>query len=251
MVIERLAKGGARVAGTGAGSFLGGLFSNPAVIILGALGIGLFVFKDKISGFFEGLKFPEIKLPDINIDFPDLPPPPDLSGFDLCSLFGIGCDAEAEEEVETSPEILEADCQCGTDIVQDATGTVTVTCKVCQDVGMDPALLEEPGDAELFAMDFPEPIDEIPIPPPPEPIVEPPPPIIVDPELDIPPDVEFVGGGPSFIGGSIGQTPVTTLFQVLALFSGFSASQAANFLFQFSGISPSEALDLPQFKQFQ
>jgi len=76
----------------------------------------------------------------------------------------------------------------------------------------------------------------------------PPIPIIVDPELET--EGDFTGGGPSFIGGSIGQTPVTTLFQVLDLFSGFSASQAANFLFQFSGISPSDALELEQFQKF-
>jgi len=239
MVLERLAKGGARVAGTGAGSFLGGLLNNPAVIILGALGISLFLFRDKISGFFEGLKFPaiNIELPDLP-DLPSLPPPPDFSGFNLCSLFGIGCDAEAEEDFETSPEVADRpDCVCGTNIVQDATGQITVTCKACD---TPPPF----RDAEMFAEDFPEPFVE----PPPPPEL---PPIVVDPFLDIPPDVEFEGGGPSFIGGSIGQTPVTTLFQVLDLFSGFSASQAANFLFQFSGISPSEALDLDQFKQFQ
>jgi len=136
------------------------------------------------------------------------------------------------EPVETSPEVTAApDCVCGTNIIQDASGAITVNCKACDTP--DPF-----RDAEMFAEDFPEPIPE----PPPLP------PIVIDPELEV--EGEFTGGGPSFIGGSIGQTPVTTLFQVLDLFPSFSASQAANFLFQFSGISPSEALELEQFQEF-
>jgi len=241
-----VAQKAAKVAGTGIGAAVGGFFTNPAVLILAALGIGLFVFRDKISQFFQdaisGFKLPDINLPDINFpdfpdfdfpDFPDFPNP--FEDFNLCSLFGIGCNGDQqEEEIETSPEVAAApDCVCGTNIVQDASGAITVNCKACD---TPPPF----SDAAIFAEDFPEPFEELP----------PPPSIVVDPALDIPPDVEFEGGGPSFIGGSIGQTPVTTLFQVLDLFSGFSASQAANFLFQFSGISPSEALELEQFQQF-
>jgi len=67
-----------------AGSFIGALFNNPTFLIIGALGITLFIFKDKIGEFFGGLKFPEIppiELPTINlptinlpeINFPDFP----------------------------------------------------------------------------------------------------------------------------------------------------------------------------------
>jgi len=257
MVIERVAK----AAGTGIGAAAGRFISNPRVLLLAALGIGLFVFRDKISDFFAGLKFPEfpeINFPEINFpEFPTLPPLPTAcslfgigcedgsngggGGFpNLCSLFGIGCDEEQQEEedFETSPEVTNApDCVCGTNITQDSSGQILVTCKSC---GTPPPF----NDAEMFAEDFPE--EFIEEPPPPDPII---PPIVVDPFLET--EGEFTGGGSGFIGGSIGQTPITTLFQVLDLFGGFSASQAANFLFQFSGISPEEALNLDQFKQFQ
>jgi len=245
MVLERVA----RVGGSAVGGGIGGFLSSPFGLgLLGvtAIGVTLFIFKDKIGEFFAGLKFPEfpdIKLPDINFpdfNFPDFPeivfPPfptlptlPDLPT--LCSLFGIGCDEE-QEDFETSPEVTAApDCVCGTNIVQNALGQITVTCKSCGTP--DPF-----RDAEIFAEDFPDPQ--------PDPTL---PPIVVDPFLET--EGEFIGGGPSFIGGSIGQNPVDTLFEVLGLFPKLSASGAANFLFQFSGIAPSEALDLDQFKQFQ
>jgi len=53
---------------------------------------------------------------------------------------------------------------------------------------------------------------------------------------------EFTGGGQGFMGGSINPTPITTLSQVLALFPQATASQAANFLAEFSGILPEAAL---------
>jgi len=252
MVLERIAKSGARVAGSGIGGGIGGFLSSPfglGLLGITAIGVTLFIFKDRIGEFFAGLKFPEfpeIKFPEFPTitfpefptivfpPFPTLPPPPDLSGFNLCSLFGIGCD----EVPPPPPELVEDtglltsderdQCACGTSIVQDIQGNVNEMCLPC---GPPP----------------PPPLDEIP-PPPPD-LTPPPPPIIIDPELDV--EGDFEGGGPSFIGGSIGQTPITTLFQVLGLFPGLSASGAANFLFQFSGISPSDALNLEQFMQFQ
>jgi len=251
MVIERVATSGAKVAGTGIGAAAGRFISNPRVLLLAALGIGLFVFRDKISDFFAGLKFPEINLPEINFpefdfpEFPTLPPLPTAcslfgigceeegtngtnggGGFEfpnLCSLFGIGCD-EPDQPL-TEEDQFDDSGLAGIDLTPSG----------------EPAV--DFNDAEIFAEDFPE-----------EPTgtfgdQTPPPPIIIDPDLET--EGEFVGGGPSFIGGSINETPVTTLFQVLDLFGGFSASQAANFLFQFSGISPTEALDLDQFKSFQ
>jgi len=240
-----VAKRAGKAVGTGIGAAVGGFFTNPVVLIIAALGFTLFIFRDKISQFVSdaigGIELPDINLPDINLpsfefpsfefpsfDFPSFDFPNPFEDFNLCSLFGIGCDGDTPPDEPTSPEVLEApDCVCGTNIVQDAQGQITVTCKACD---TPPPF----RDAEMFAEDFPEP--------------PPPPPIVIDPDLEV--EGDFVGGGPSFIGGSIGQTPVTTLFQVLDLFSGFSASQAANFLFQFSGISPSEALKLEQFQEF-
>jgi len=243
MVVEKVVS----VAGRGAGSFLGGVFNNPGVVIVAAVGIALFVFKDKIGDFLGGLKFPEfpeIKFPDITFpefnfpDFPEivLPPPPDLSFLDdffkNFNLFGGGNQDTGPPPPPT--EIVQevtAQCNENCSIVQDATGAVTITC-VCDGVefsGMSDPTIDLPPE--------PDPLPDIP-------------PIVIDPALDLDP-ADFMGGGPSFIGGSIGQTPITTLFQVLSLFPGLSASGAANFLFSFAGILPSEALDLDQFKQFQ
>jgi len=35
------------------GQGLGGFFNNPSTLALAALGIGLFIFRDKISSFFQ------------------------------------------------------------------------------------------------------------------------------------------------------------------------------------------------------
>jgi len=55
-------------------------------------------------------------------------------------------------------------------------------------------------------------------------------------------DQEFTGGGQGFMGGAINPTPITTLSQVIDLFPGITASQAADFLGEFSGILPEAAL---------
>jgi len=76
-----------------AGSFIGGIFNNPGILILGALTIGLLFFQKDIRNAFGGIaegfgkidiqlpeikfpefNFPEIKFPDFNfpeINFPD------------------------------------------------------------------------------------------------------------------------------------------------------------------------------------
>jgi len=86
-----------------AGSFIGGIFNNPGIVILGALAIGLLFFQKDIRGAFGSLgesisgglgdiniqlpelKFPEIKFPDItfpefNFSLPSLPGLPQLPG---------------------------------------------------------------------------------------------------------------------------------------------------------------------------
>jgi len=52
----------------------------------------------------------------------------------------------------------------------------------------------------------------------------------------------FTGGGVGFQGGFVSPTPITTLTQVLDLFPQLTASQAADFLGEFSGILPEAAL---------
>jgi len=85
-----MVKGKARAAG----SFLGGIFNNPGIVIIGLVLGGLFIFRNRISEAFgslgEGLgniniQLPEIKLPDFpEINFPDFP---EINFPDFGSLF--------------------------------------------------------------------------------------------------------------------------------------------------------------------
>ncbi len=72
-----------------------------------------------------------------------------------------------------------------------------------------------------------------------QPVVDTPPPEIVS---ELTTNQVFSSGGPSFIGGTIRENPVDTLGEVIDLFPELSASQAADFLNEFSGISPSDAM---------
>jgi len=109
MVIERFAKKGAAVTGSGIGGFFGGLFSSPSFLILGALGVALLFFAGDIRKAFGSLgenfgkvelpditlptfnfpqiefpsfEFPDIQFPSFDIDFPDIQFPefPDIAG---------------------------------------------------------------------------------------------------------------------------------------------------------------------------
>jgi len=91
-----MVKGKARAAG----SFLGGLLNNPAVVILGGLAIVLLIFRGNISQAFADLgkgiqsglgdiniQLPEFKLPAFpEISFPELPAFPEISFPELPSF---------------------------------------------------------------------------------------------------------------------------------------------------------------------
>ena len=57
---------------------------------------------------------------------------------------------------------------------------------------------------------------------------------------ELPTKQTFEGGGVSFIGGTIRENPIDTLSEVLIEFPELTASQAADFLNEFSGILPSQ-----------
>jgi len=87
-----MVKGKARAAG----SFLGGLANNPAIVIIALVLGGLFIFRDRISSAIGGIgesfgnidiTLPEINLPEIN--FPDFPEInfPDFNFPDFAGLF--------------------------------------------------------------------------------------------------------------------------------------------------------------------
>jgi len=87
-----------------AGSFLGGIANNPGIIAIAAIGLTLFIFRDRISEFFAGLKFPEfppIEFPEFpTIEFPEFPEFPDFGSF-FDNFFGGNGDEPPFTEVPT------------------------------------------------------------------------------------------------------------------------------------------------------
>jgi len=258
-----MVKGKARAAG----SFLGGIANNPGIVILGIVAIGLFIFKDKISEAFasigEGfgeITLPEITLPTINlpeINFPEFPEIklPDFTGFftgfqqqqenffkQFTDFFtGGGAIPQPQKMVEDTGLFTteqRALCKCGSSIVQDAFGNVNEQCKPCQE---EKTAAQEPfRDAAIFAKDFPE--------------------TFVPKDTGLTPaqqfslekqgissfllsnqGQQFEGFGPSFIGGSIFETPIEnlSLSQIIDKFM-VTASQAANLKAIATGFTPEE-----------
>jgi len=250
-----MVKGKARAAG----SFLGGLANNPAIVIIALVLGGLFIFKDRISEAFASvgssigagigdIELPPIVLPTINlpeINFPEFPALPDFSGLfqqqqdffsNLINQFNFAVSPDIPKPTkmveDTGLDPL-ATCECGASIVQDAFGNVNVTCKECAaPVGMNPALALEPSDAELFASQDTG---------------------LTPAQLFaqqkggfiVPQTNPFgIGGGISFIGGqtTFGDSGniVDTLSEVLSIFPNLTASQAADALAQNVGLTKNE-----------
>jgi len=221
-----------------AGSFLGGIFNNPGIIILGGLAIALLFFQKDIREAFGNLgkinielpefKFPEFTFPEIT--FPTLPE------INLCTLFGIGCNGDKPPEpvgdlpfppdVENTGLLTDeerAACGCGTNIIQDIQGDVSETCIICEipEEG-DPDFIgptQPNGDFSLDTFfDEPDPIFDEPEPP-------------FEPPIELPPG--FEGGGPSFEGGTIFETDICNKsIGQIAQENGISASAAADMKFQ-------------------
>jgi len=211
---------------------LDSLSKNPSVIALAALGIGLFIFRDRISGFFSditgGIKgageigetvsvlnenllgnlkgIQDIASGDI---FKDLK----LPSFDFSFLFPKKPLTEAEQF--------------------DFSGLVGGVSPEPTGVTPDPF-----RDAEIFAKDFPETF--VPIAPEPESVT-------VTPSLLDKVIVPFTGGGVSFEGGTIFETPIEnlSLSQIIDKFM-VTASQAANIKAQAIGFTPEEQAFLSQ-----
>jgi len=259
---RKIAAKGGRIAGSGTGGFLTGLFSTPAGI--GAIGIFVIlalvvIFREQIGkalGNFGKIEFPPFpefpkiefpEFPDINIEFPEFPEInitlPD---------FGLGGDEElqpppeGEEETEglgvvTTPEgcfVNElGQIECPTPPTFDV---CTVAPELCEpEPEIEPPLpSQDPAEnVPDICVDIPNPLagglvntctgEVTPFTPPTQP---PPQPIQELPE-------GFEGGGVSFEGGAIFATPIENLSlgQIIDKFMqlGFSisASQAANIRF--------------------
>jgi len=250
-----MVKGKARAAG----SFLGGIANNPGIVILGALAIGLFIFRDKISDAFASvgesitggigditlpditlpeIKFPEFKFPEFK--FPDFTfPEIKFPEFKFPDIFGTDIPQPQKMVEDTglfTPEQL-ALCKCGSSIVQDAFGNVNQQCKPCKEE-KTAAQAEPFRDAAIFAEDFPEEFKEL------TPVQQF---LVTDKGFDIKsflvdePLQQFTGGGVSFMGGAVFETPIEnlSLSQIIDKFM-VTASQAANLKAIAQGFTPEE-----------
>lgn len=183
------------------------------LFLFGAIAIGGAFAFSRISGFFRNFQFPS--LGDINVNIP--------------APF-VGPERQDVPFGETGRTI---------DIVPDVTGGRAERLEGLPDQPLSisdfinrflPSAEPEPSALivpELGRVDprRPTPEDEIT----PIPVVS-----------LLPTEQVFTGGGVSFEGGTIRENPIDTLSEVLATFPQLSASQAADFLSQFSGILPSE-----------
>jgi len=239
-----------------AGSFLGGIFNNPGIIIIAAVGLALFIFRDKISEAFAsiGQGFGNVSVEvggatdeavggaiDSASDFFG-----NLGGFFEDFFGGItgglgGGGAGFPPDVEDIGLMTDeerAACECGTNIIQDIQGDVSETCIPCEGApGSEGAEIIGGGSTEPICIDVPNLLTggtfntctgEEKFPEPPSEPEEPEPPF--EPPIDLPPD--FEGGGVSFEGGTIFETPLCnkSIGQIAAEF-GISASAAANMKF--------------------
>jgi len=221
-----------------AGSFIGGIFNNPGIIILGGLAIALLFFQKDIRNAFGSLgqglgnievNLPEIKLPEIK--FPEFTFPefkfPEIK---LPTIFGNGLE-QPQKMVEDTGLLTQEEtlaCECGSTITQDAFGNVNNVCKQCAVVdtalpSLDPALNVPdtsglpfgglfnflgltPAQAFAVEKEQPEIISNLPS------------------GFDV-----FQTPGSSFVGAQINPTPIQnlSLSQIIDMFD-VTASQAAN-----------------------
>jgi len=264
-----------------AGSFLGGIANNPGIIILGlALG-ALFIFRDRISEAFAaipgavagGIGDININLPSINLPEITLPALPELP--DFASIF----ENFFNQQKDISGETFEQNGAPGMfgegTTLDTGTGVIEGETPPMVDLGVSPSQLDPTGEisfnqlksqvfdtltqtlgltpgaafAALKDVSFQDGLKGLdavlqsfnqPFTPPNQP----------DQDLGFDDTVlnligtsqEFTGGGVGFQGGVINPTPITSLSQVIDLFPGITASQAADFLGEFSGILPEAAL---------
>jgi len=256
-----MVKGKARAAG----SFLGGLANNPAVVIIALVLGGLFIFKDRISEAFgslgEGLgdiniqlpdiKLPELKLPEISLpefEFPEFKfPEIKFPEFDFGNIFAVNPVISPEESEKLSiglaggiqerrrdleralaeKELAAADIPLR-DIQDDVEGLSPAQRFAFIERGVIPTGFEVIGGqlvGEQIAplkttVSQPKPIQSF---------------------LTDQPTQQFTGGGVSFTGGSIFETPLAnlSLSQIIDKFM-VTASQAANLKAIDIGFTPEE-----------
>jgi len=280
-MVLSMVKGKARAAG----SFLGGLANNPAIVIIALVLGGLIIFRGNISDFFKGLKFPEIppiELPAINfppfpeINFPEFPEIklPDFSGLfegfqsQLDELFklnqsiiaGQTVTNEAGQEIEIPPDtVVNPDGTVSSEtppiVVSGGGATFEEQFFATTRAGVFDTLVENLGLSPTQAGNIVRGSETI-----------------ADLErilfeanqgkftpqqpqqtggFDVPfNDPTGLGGGVSFIGGTttFGSGIVDTLSEVLTIFPNLTASQAANALFANPDLTKNEFAQITPFQ---
>jgi len=274
-----MVKGKARAAG----SFLGGLANNPAIVIIALVLGGLFIFRDRISGAFGSLgeslsgglgdiniQLPEINLPEIKlpeITFPEFNFPDFTNLFEQLfknqqSILAGQTVAGAEGFPVQIPPDTVIDPETGIVTSTTPPTTQTVTGDLSTFFGEQRPLVFDtlidafglsPKEAAIELRDITtiEGLNEVlqkfnlaaiqeatfqgiavPISPPKEPVQS----FLIDQ-----PTQKFEGGGISFQGGSIFETPIQnlSLSQIIDKFM-VTASQAANLKAIAQGFTPEE-----------
>jgi len=233
-----VAKKVAGVAGSAAGGFAGGFFNNPGLIaiigIIAAIGIPLLIFRKNIADFFSGgIQLPDINLPSINLpditfpsfdfefpsfEFPEITFPsvdlPDIGGV----LGSIG-----ETITQAAGTVLNP---------QDAPTTESEGTAVdFTESGMAAARGERGGATDEALEDAIEQDFGVTVAP-----------TLLDSVI-----APFTGGGPSFEGGTIFETPIEflSLSQIIDRFM-VSATEAASIRAEAIGFTESEEAFLSQ-----
>jgi len=227
-----------------AGSFLGGVFNNPGALIgLIAIG-GLFIFRDKISDFFQkgfenfgkiDIGFPEIKFPEFpEINFPAFP---DFSNIfqglqdQLSSIAGQtvdGINIPADTTINpdgtvsssTGPTFSLSDFER-----QEALNQLELNRLRSQ---LENALFDIPASEDISGAEFTKAINEAEFRARQEDQqIQ----AVINPGVQTGLDTgqQFFGGGPSFQGGSVTEIPISrlSLGQIIDRFN-VTASQAAD-----------------------
>jgi len=244
-----------------AGQFAGGFFNNPGVVaaigIVSAIGLSLLFFQNDIRKFFAGIsegfgeiniQLPEIKFPEFpEIKFPEFPAFPEFPMFpSFEDIFGPPQPGEIIDG-ELVPGEIPGDGLGPVEIPEGCTitpeGVVNCPSPPTFDVcNIFPELCDgdvpEEGDPDFIGPVQPE-----------EPFRLPSTEIITEQPIDVLQLPEgFEGGGVSFEGGTIFETPIEnlSLSQIIDRF-GVTASQAADILARAGGGTP-EAIE--QFEAF-
>lgn len=240
----------AKAAGSGIGAF----FNNPGVLIIGALIVFIAFFRGDIRNAFGSIgagisgglgdiniqlpafNFPEISFPSIDFggffgggQFPNLPP----GGEEGIPLTQPGEDGLNPADMPTAPSPVDIllnpppgqDPETDPAIINPEFGP--------SDPNADPALFNPPGVIGFGTPGMPEGFPQGGI--------------QIDPGLLDEVIGPFMGGGPSFEGGTIFQTPIAnlSLSQIIDMFN-VTASQAADIQAQAIGFTPEETAFLEQ-----